>query len=241
MPELRIGCSGFTYNDWAGAFYPEKLPRAKWFEHYCSLFSTVELNVTFYRLPRPSTFDTWYRESPPDFGFSLKGSRFITHVKKLVDPQESIARFFDGALRLKDKLKVVLWQFPPGFEINRDRLTIFLALLKNYTTRHTLEFRHESWIATPVIELCREQNVGLCMADWPAFADDLPVTSDFVYIRRHGKGGNYASCYSPGDLKKDASRIERYLRDRKDVFMYFNNDFRGYAPRNARELMAFLG
>lgn len=237
MP-VRIGCSGFSYRHWKGTFYPADLPQRKWFEYYCKVFNTVELNVTFYRLPLQKTFDRWYKETPRDFVFSLKGSRFITHVKRLLDPEQPLELFFERALRLKGKLKVVLWQFSPGFKIEIARLKNFLDLLKKYPVRNTLEFRHESWITEDVINLCKEQDVSLCMADWPEFIDNLPVTSDFVYIRRHGEGGSYATCYSKASIKRDAKRIKNYMKKNvKDVFIYFNNDFQGYAPKNAKELM----
>jgi uncharacterized protein YecE (DUF72 family) len=240
MPELRIGCSGFSYQHWRGLFYPENLGERRWLEYYSSIFSTVELNVTFYRLPRPATFDTWYKRTPSDFGYSVKGSRFITHVKKLLNPKDPLKLFFDGALRLQEKLKVVLWQFPPSHKANRERLVAFVRLLKKIPIRNAFEFRHESWIVPDIMDLCRDYNVSVCTADWPAFIDDLPVTADFVYIRRHGEGGSYATRYTKTDLKKDAARIKKYLKDRKDVFIYFNNDASGYAPQNARELMGIL-
>ena len=240
MPEIKIGCSGFNYSDWKGRFYPEGLPQRRWLQHYCTVFSTVELNVTFYRLPLPSTFDKWHQETPDNFVFSLKGSRFITHVKRLIDPEAPLERFFEGALRLKEKLGVVLWQFPPKFNLNKERLEKFLRLLREYPVRHTLEFRNESWIVQDVLDMCRDNGVSLCMADWPKFIDDLPVTADFVYIRRHGEAGRYDTCYSNADLKRDAQRIEKYIGAGKDVFIYFNNDVLGYAPQNANELMEML-
>ena len=240
MPEIRIGCSGFNYPDWKGRFYPEGLPQRRWLQHYCTVFSTVELNVTFYRRPLPSTFDKWHQETPDNFVFSLKGSRFITHVKRLIDPEAPLDRFFEGALRLKEKLSVVLWQFPPKFNLDRERLSRFLRLLRKYPVRHTLEFRNESWIVQDILDMCRDNGISLCMADWPEFIDDLPVTADFVYIRRHGEAGRYDSCYSKADLKRDAQRIRRYLGTGKDVFIYFNNDAFGYAPQNARELLEML-
>jgi uncharacterized protein YecE (DUF72 family) len=240
MPELRIGCSGFHYREWKGDFYPEDLPQKRWLAYYCTVFKTVELNVTFYRLPPVKTFEKWYAETPPDFVFSLKGSRFITHIKRLLDPEEPLDLFFERALRLNEKLKVVLWQLSPGFKVNLERLSRFLKLLGNYPVRNTLEFRNESWMTEKTVDLCKDSKVGLCMADWPAFLNDLPVTSDFVYIRRHGEGGNYATNYATTALKKDARRIKNYVKNGKDVFIYFNNDFRGYAPRNARELTEML-
>jgi uncharacterized protein YecE (DUF72 family) len=240
MPDVRIGCSGFNYPHWRGVFYPQDLPQRKWFQYYCTVFSSVELNVTFYRLPTSATFDKWHQETPPDFSFSLKGSRFITHVKKLLEPASSLELFFKNALRLKEKLKVVLWQFPPAFKINTPRLVRFLKLLRDCPVRNTLEFRHESWITTNIISICKEHNICLCMADWPGFIDDLPVISDFIYMRRHGKNGKYDSCYSKASLKKDSKRIKEYLGKGKEVFLYFNNDAFGYAPKNARELLDLL-
>jgi uncharacterized protein YecE (DUF72 family) len=240
MPGLFIGCSGFTYPHWRGRFYPEKLPQAQWFDYYCSVFSSVELNVTFYRLLKPETFDRWRRKSPPGFSFSVKGSRFITHVKRLIDPEEPLERFFDGALRLEEKLRAVLWQFPPGFGRDTARLERFLATLERYPVRNTLEFRDESWCTEEIFDLCRKARAALCMADWPAFITDLPVTADFVYIRRHGRGGGYASRYSLDELKSDARRIRIYLEEGRDVHIYFNNDIHAYATENARELIGFL-
>ncbi|KAF0216250.1 MAG: hypothetical protein FD174_3704 [Geobacteraceae bacterium] len=240
MADMEIGCSGFDYPHWRGGFYPEGVPRSKWLEYYRTIFSSVELNVTFYRLPKPETFDKWYGETPSGFVFSLKGSRFITHLKRLRDPAEPLDRFFDAALHLGEKLKVVLWQFPPQFAANLERLSTFLELLARYPVRNTLEFRNASWLAADVVDLCREHNVGLCMADWPEFIDEPPVTADFVYIRRHGHGGDYAGCYSRDELGRDARRIRGYLGEGRDVFIYFNNDAYGFAPQNARELMGML-
>lgn len=237
MPDLRIGCSGFTYQDWRGRFYPQGLPERKWFEHYCTVFSTVELNVTFYRLPQPAAFDTWYEKSPSRFLFSIKGSRFITHVKRLLNPVGPVKLFFQRALRLKEKLGVVLWQFAPSFTVNIERLENFLKLLRKYPVRTALEFRHESWITDDVFGLCREHKAGLCMADRPEIVKELPVTADFVYFRRHGESGSYATRYSQRELATDAARIRQYLRRGKDAYIYFNNDAYGYAAENARELM----
>ncbi|HYQ47553.1 MAG TPA: DUF72 domain-containing protein, partial [Thermodesulfovibrionales bacterium] len=127
MPDLRVGCSGFSYRQWKGNFYPEGLHQKQWLKYYATVFNAVELNVTFYRLPLAGTFDRWFEETPSDFVFLLKGSRFITHIKRLLDPQEPLEKFFGRALRLRDKLKVVLWQFSPGFDINTARLRNFLA------------------------------------------------------------------------------------------------------------------
>ena len=240
MADAFIGCSGFNYRHWRGNFYPEKLPQKKWFEHYCTIFSTVELNVTFYRLPAPETFAKWYRETPASFVFAIKGSRFITHVKRLADAEEAVHRYFNSALNLQEKLKVVLWQFPPGFQANTERLHHFLGLLKQYPVRQTFEFRHESWLSPETYDLCRAHGANVCMADWPEFLVQTPPTADFVYIRRHGHDRSYTGCYSPEEIAADASRIEDYLRKEEDVFIYFNNDLGGHAPRNAADLRQLL-
>ncbi|MEN6373208.1 MAG: DUF72 domain-containing protein [Smithella sp.] len=240
MKQLYIGCSGFSYNQWQGTFYPDGIPKDEWLAHYCTVFSSVELNVTFYRLPKQETFDKWMRQTPSNFSFSIKGSRFITHVKRLKEPDEYLERFFDAALHLNEKLKVVLWQLPPSLSINMARLAKFLLLLSKYKVRNTLEFRNKSWLTEEVYDLCKKHNVGLCMADWPEFIDELPLTADFVYIRRHGRSGDYTACYTQEELKMDAGRIRKYLRDGRDVFIYFNNDAFGFAPQNAQELWKII-
>jgi uncharacterized protein YecE (DUF72 family) len=240
MPKLYLGCSGFSYRHWRGEFYPEGLPQKEWFAHYRSIFSTIELNVTFYRLPTPEAFSTWYAESAPDFSFALKGSRYITHLKRLLDVEEALDKFFAPAQLLKEKLRTVLWQFPPDFRYAPERLENFLNLLENYRVRNALEFRNESWLCPEAIKLCKERKVSLCMADRPAFLDAPPLTADFVYLRRHGAEGNYIGEYTTEQLEKDAARIRKYLAGKRDVFIYFNNDAGGAAPRNAQQLATLL-
>ncbi len=241
MAKVRIGCSGFMYDHWRGVFYPPGLPKKGWFQYYTGVFDTVEMNVTFYRLPKKESFIKWYRESPEGYTFSIKGSRYITHIRRLKEPEEPLRRFFDVAVNLRDKLSVVLWQFPPRFGLDYERLKEFLRLLRGYRVRHTFEFRHPDWIAPQVIELLQKEGHSLCMADWPGFIDELPETADFVYIRRHGYGGGYDTCYSIEELRRDAKRIKGYLKRGLDVYIYFNNDAFGYAPRNAVELKELLG
>ncbi len=240
MPEIRIGCSGFSYKHWKDVFYPHGLPERKWLQYYSSVFSSIELNVTFYHLPTEAAFNAWYRDTPSGFQFAVKGSRYITHVKRLVDPAEAVEKFFQGASLLKEKLQVVLWQFPPAYKLNLERFSSFLIFLQGYQFRHAFEFRNESWIVPGVIDLCRKHNAALCMADSPDYLDKLPVTSDFVYIRRHGHGAKYAGRYSTEQLAGDAARIARYREQGKDVFIYFNNDAYGYATMNALELLEML-
>jgi uncharacterized protein YecE (DUF72 family) len=240
MAKLSIGCSGFSYRHWRGNFYPEGLPQKEWFRHYGSVFHTVELNVTFYRTPTADTFKHWREQSVADFSFALKGSRYITHIKRLTENEAPLAKFFDAAGELKEKLQVILWQFPPQFKCDLQRLENFLDLLAEYRVRSALEFRNESWLCPEVTKLCRARNVSLCMADWPPFLDETPLTADFVYIRRHGRQGSYNGDYSRQELEQDAARISSYLRKDLDVFIYFNNDAGGAAPRNALELATIM-
>ncbi len=241
MADLRIGCSGFLYEHWRKNFYPDDLSKTHWLEYYSTRFSTVELNVTFYKLPDRETFLKWHSSTPEGFIFSLKGSRFITHVKKLKDCAEPIEAFFSRANLLKEKLGVVLWQFPPTFSIDIDRLKDFLEILKPYCLKNTFEFRNKTWMNKSVFDLFKKEGVTPCMADWPAFLNKLPLTADFVYMRRHGEEGSYDTSYSTESLKKEAKRVKAYLRKKRDVFIYFNNDALGYAPKNATELVTLIG
>lgn len=202
--------------------------------------NTVELNVTFYRLLKKEAFERWYKETSPDFLFCLKGSRFITHVKKLKDVELPLSTFFNATAPLLEKLGVILWQLPPNLKLNLKNLEDFIENLKRYPVRHAFEFRHKSWLTKKVISLLSASNIALCMADWPDFINDLPITADFVYIRRHGEGGSYATNYTTEQLKNDAKRIKEYLKQGKDVYFYFNNDAFAYAPKNALELRAIL-
>jgi uncharacterized protein YecE (DUF72 family) len=240
MPKYRIGCSGFLYDSWRGTFYPEILNQKRWLSFYVEKFDTVELNVTFYRLLKKEAFERWYKETPANFSFSLKGSRFITHTKKLKEIELPLLTFFNTTTPLMEKLEVVLWQLPPNFKANIKNLEDFIESIKLYPVRHVFEFRHKSWISSKILKLLSSANIAVCMADWPDFINEVPLTADFVYIRRHGDFGTYATNYTPEKLKEDAKRIKDYLKLGKDVYLYFNNDALGYAPKNALELKAIL-
>lgn len=240
MADLRIGCSGFLYDHWKGTFYPADLARNRWFPYYCKHFSTVELNVTFYGLPERETFAKWHRATPEDFLFTLKGSRFITHVKKLKDCAEPIEAFFSRASLLKEKMGVILWQLPPSFPLDLERLREFLEILKPFHMRNTFEFRNKTWITKKIFRLLEKENAALCMADHPDFLKNLPATADFLYIRRHGAEGNHTAPYNTELLKEDAKNIRSHLKKKEDVYLYFNNDALGHAPKNALELMRIL-
>ncbi len=240
MPKFRIGCSGFLYESWRGPFYPEILPHKQWLTYYMSKLNTVELNVTFYRLLKKEAFERWYKETPPGFTFCLKGSRFISHVKKLKDVELPLSTFFNATAPLMEKLEVILWQLPPNLKLNMKNLEDFIANLKQYPVRHVFEFRHKSWLTKKVFNLLSASNIAVCMSDWPEFINDLPITANFVYMRRHGERGSYATNYTTEQLKADAKRIKEYLKMNKDVYYYFNNDAFAYAPKNAQELITIL-
>jgi len=241
VADLRVGCSGFLYEHWRGNFYPEDLPKNHWLEYYCQRFSTVELNVTFYRLPDRETFAKWHSATPKNFIFSLKGSRFITHVKKLKDCAEPLDAFFSRASVLKEKLGVVLWQLSPTFNMDIERLHAFLEELRPFGTRHAFEFRNKTWINKKVFTLLEHENAAVCMADYPDFLAEVPSTADFVYIRRHGKEGSHTTSYSAEFLKADSKFIKAHLKQKNDAYIYFNNDAQGHAPKNAEELTRLIG
>ncbi|MEW6409484.1 MAG: DUF72 domain-containing protein [Nitrospirota bacterium] len=238
---IYIGTSGYNYRHWAdGVFYPSGLPQRKWLEFYTEYFNTVELNVTFYRLPSDKVFTGWYKRTPADFRFAVKGSRFITHIKRLKDASDALKIFFERVVNLKEKLSVILWQLSPAFKADTERLGEFIKMLREFHVRNVFEFREESWFSAEIFDLLRENNISFCMADYPDFGVKVPPTADFVYIRRHGEGGSYATSYSNKALKRAASDIKRWSKEGKDVYIYFNNDAFGYAVKNAMELKKML-
>ncbi|MGD8351743.1 MAG: DUF72 domain-containing protein, partial [Nitrospirota bacterium] len=177
MPDVLVGTSGFSYRHWRGTFYPEGLAQKNWLGYYCERFPTVELNVTFYRLPKEEAFRKWRSETPERFLFALKGSRFITHIKRLKDPADPLKTFMDRIRPLGPKIGVLLWQLPPNFKRDTERLKGFLKALRRYRRRSVVEFRNESWLEGEVFDLLKDEGVGLCMADWPPFVDELPITA----------------------------------------------------------------
>jgi uncharacterized protein YecE (DUF72 family) len=235
-----IGTSGYFYQHWGNnVFYPSSLPQNKWLEHYCKYLNSVELNVSFYRLPSVAAFNSWYIRTPGNFRFAVKGSRFITHVKKLKNPKESVKLFFSRIKDLKEKLSVVLWQFPPQFKFNPERLIAFVKeLRKNAPCRHAFEFRNESWFSEETYEILDKVNMTVCITDWPNLSLETPAIGDFTYIRRHGTEGKlYGGCYSEDQLKSDALLMKI---KQKDCYIYFNNDAEGFAVKNAMQLKQIL-
>jgi len=242
VSEIRIGCSGWNYQHWRdGVFYPPRLPPWRWLDFYAGRFDTVEVNSTFYRLPRESAVANWVRESPPGFLLAVKMSRYATHIKRLRDLAPSIALFYEriGPLVGSPKLGPVLWQLPPDFRRDDDRLAAALEQLP--PGRHCFEFRNETWFAEPVYELLRRYRVALVIGDDPRRPFQAhELTTDWTFVRFHrgrrGRGGNYSQT----ELEEWAKRIDAFARE-GDVHAYFNNDWNGYAVRNAATLQRLLG
>ncbi len=234
-----IGTSGWHYDDWRGRFYPEKLPKTRWLEFYARHFPTLEINNTFYRLPKESVFQKWHDASPDGFIFSVKVSRYITHVKRLKDCGDEVDKFMSRAIILKNKLGPLLYQLPPGLHRDDDILNSFLTALPP-ELKHVIEFRHQSWFTEDVYDILRQHNIGFCVFDMPKLTPPLIATADFAYIRFHGSDSLYSSCYSDEALAGWAERIVELAEKLEAVYIYFNNDVQGYALKNAVTMRDYL-
>jgi uncharacterized protein YecE (DUF72 family) len=235
----RVGCSGWQYKHWRGDFYPADVPVGRWFEHYAARFDTVEINNSFYRLPEAETFARWRERAPLRFLFAVKASRFLTHMKKLKDPEEPIERLFTRMRQLGNRLGPVLYQLPPNFKLDLGRLEHFLHALPP-DARHVLEFRDPSWYADRVGALLERHGVAMCLHDMKGSATGRERVGPFVYVRYHGPGGTYSGGYGPDRLARWAEWLDGERRAGIDVFAYFNNDVGGHAPRDAVTLRQFL-
>jgi uncharacterized protein YecE (DUF72 family) len=238
--EIRVGCSGWNYDSWRGRVYPDGLPERRWLEHYATLFDTVEVNATFYRLPTRKAVRGWVDATPPGFLFAVKVSRYLTHMKRLTDVGQGLARFLDRLEPLvgTPKLGPFLWQLPERFHRDNERLAA--ALDAAPPGRHCFEFRHPSWFDEEVYALLRAHGAALAVGDEPSRPFVEPeLTADWTFLRFHrgrrGRRGNYA----PTELRSWAGRIRRVAR-RADVYAYFNNDWEAFAVRNARDLSRLL-
>jgi uncharacterized protein YecE (DUF72 family) len=241
MARVFVGTSGYNYRHWwNGVFYPRTLPQKGWLGFYSQFFDTVELNVSFYRLPNRNTFKGWYQRTPEHFLFSVKGSRFITHIKRLKDCREPLETFFNHARGLREKLTVILWQLPPRFKLNIERLKDFCVLLddgcSSRPVRQVFEFRDAGWFCQEVYALLEGHNFSLCVAHSSVLPYVERTTADFVYIRFHGGESLYGSNYSEGELRDWSEKIGVWLREGLDVYSYFNNDAFGFAVKNALAL-----
>ena len=236
MKTVHIGCSGWNYRDWRGRLYPEKEPQRRWLEIYAERFDTVEINATFYRLPRREAVARWVKQTAGSFVFAVKVSRYLTHIKRLTEVQDGMALFYERIEPMvqSGRLGPLLWQLPENFRRDDERLHRWLEVLPE--GRHAIEFRHASWFDDSVLGALRERDIALVLGDHPKrpFQPHVP-TASWWYVRFHygarGRGGNYSAT----ELEHWGERLRRWRRDR-EIYAYFNNDWRGYAPANARVL-----
>ena len=240
MTSIRVGCSGWNYADWRERVYPPRTPASRWLAHYATLFDTVEVNSTFYRLAKPPAVAAWLKATPPEFVFAVKASQFLTHMKRLTNIEQGIERFYAGIapLAASPKLGPVLWQLPERMQRDVPRLAGALELLP--PGRHCFEFRHQSWFCDEVLELLRWHGVALAVGDHPARPWQPWVrTADWSFLRLHfgarGRRGNY----SESELRELAPRVAE-LAGGGELFAYFNNDWEGFAVRNALRLRTLL-
>jgi uncharacterized protein YecE (DUF72 family) len=236
----RVGCSGWNYRSWRGAFYPERMPVAEWLRYYATRFDTVEVNGTFYKLPEVSTFKTWRSQVPPSFEFAIKASRFLTHIKRLRDPDEPLKRLLGRARSLGPRLGPILYQLPPTMRIDVARLEAFLAAIHRRRAdrggSHVIEFRHPSWYVPEVFSLLERHSVTLCLHDRLGSEITEPFVGPIVYVRFHGTSGRYHGGYRRRQLDVWARRLADQCRAGRCVYAYFNNDPGAIATRNARSL-----
>jgi uncharacterized protein YecE (DUF72 family) len=239
MSDVRIGCSGWTYKDWAGPFYPPGTKDRERLEYYATRFDTSEINASFYRLPSEAMVEGWARRAPPGFLFAWKVSRFITHNKKLKDCADSVELVFGRMAPLADHYGPALIQLPPQLRRNDERLEAFLGLLPP-GRRHTVEFRHPSWYDPAVFEILRRHDAALCISDHHSAPSPWQVTASWVYVRGHGPGGRYFGRYAPEEMAAWAERIAAWRAEGRDVYAYFDNDIKSAAPFDAEVLKALL-
>lgn len=234
---LLIGTSGWNYDSWQGPFYGDTRKK-DWLRFCAERFTAIEVNATFYRLQSRETFKRWRDETPKDFRFAIKGNRFLTHNKKLADPLPAIRLERERADGLGDKLAAVVWQLPHNFHKHIERLEGFARALNRWRRpRHAIEFRHPSWFDHEVAACLRTHDIAVCQsdaADWPLWD---AVTTDMVYVRLHGHEVTYASDYSEQQLRDWTKKIRRWLKQRREVHVYFDNDAFGAAPLNALRLL----
>ena len=240
MSRIFVGTSGWSYASWRGPFFPRNVMVKHHLPFYATQFETTELNGVFYRTPTVEAVCGWRDATPPDFVFAWKASKYITHWKRLTATSRSSLTLMESRLRLLGpKLGPVLFQLPPRFKSNRERLAGFLKLLKA-KRRYTFEFRHESWYEPPILDLLRDHDMSLCLSDHHDAPSPWEVTASFVYVRGHGPGGAYKGHYSDKTLRQWAEAFTRWKRGRRDVYVYFDNDQKSAAPFDARRLAGFL-
>ena len=232
MP-LLVGTSGWQYRDWRGAFYPEGVPQSRWLEHYAERFRTVEVNNAFYRLPEASTFEAWAGRTPKDFVVGVKASRYLTHVKRLRDPGEPVARFCDRARHLGPKLGPVLLQLPPNLSLDLDALADTLGRFPS-AWQVAVELRHDSWFVDETFEVLSSFGAAFCLADSPKRRTPVRRTAAWGYVRFHEGRATPRPCYGKRALDTWARTLSELFEPEEDIYAFFNNDPRGCAVRDAR-------
>ena len=240
MTDLRIGCSGWSYRDWRGPFYPPEIKVKDHLAWYATQFSTAEINASFYRLPTEKAVAVWRETVPDGFLFAWKASRFLTHNKKLKEPEDSLKLILGRMEGLEDRYGPILFQLPPSLRLNYERLAYFLGRLPR-ERRCTVEFRHASWYAPEIFRLLAEHDVALCISDHHDAPSPWETTASFVYIRAHGPGGRYHGRYPEAELEGMAQAVRRWRGDGKAVFCYFDNDIKSAAPKDAARLIDLCG
>ena len=238
--KVWVGTSGWMYRHWEnGVFYPPRMRSDEFLPFYAERFPTVELNNSFYRLPPRSSFELWKQRTPEGFQVAVKGSRYLTHIKKLNEPEEPLQRLMEHATGLGERLGPILFQFPASWELHRDRLAHVIELLRGYPgQRFTFEFRHSSWLVPEVYELLQSVDAALCLPSSSQLPVDVRLTASWSYLRMHG--GNYGIGYTVPELDGWAGNIRSFLDQGADVYVYFNNDLGGHAIYDAPRLMSRL-
>lgn len=237
--KIYIGTSGWSYHHWKGNFYPEKLPSNHWLNFYATVFPVVEVNTTFYHAPLPTTTKKWFEEVPKNFQFAIKASRYITHQKRLNDCQESLDFFYKSIQKLQPKVGPILFQLPPSFQINKERLEEFICMLKT-DYQYTFEFRHKTWFTDDIYTLLSKHKIALCITDLNGKLSPEEVTADFVYLRLHGPHKAYQGSYGPTRLKAWKKKMDKWLESGKKLYCFFDNDEKGYAIEDAKFLLGLF-
>ncbi len=236
---IRVGTSGWHYDHWYGSFYPAEVKKNRMLDYYCRRFRTVEINNSFYRLPEKRTFAAWRETAGDGFLFAVKAWRALTHYKKLKDAADPLAEFLDHARGLGDALGPVLFQLPPRWKADPERLASFAALIPR-DVRAAFEFRDESWFDERVYRVLGERNLALCLSDFEGLRAPRLPTADFVYVRLHGPGARYRGRYSARALEEWADDMLAWSGGGRDCYCYFDNDEAGYAAADALALDALI-
>ncbi len=236
---VHVGTSGWHYDHWEGPFYPDGTSGNKQLDYYARQFNTVEINNTFYKLPEEKALKDWYEDTPNDFLFSIKASRYITHLKNLMDVEEPLDKFLKRIRGLKEKLGAILFQLPPRWNINLERFENFSNLIPE-GLQIAVEFRNSTWHTEKIYKILKEKNIAFCIWELAGEQSPVMVTANFCYIRLHGPDGAYKGDYSDEILRGWAEKIEDWKVHGKEIYLYFDNDQMGFAPKNAKQIIKII-